>query len=298
MSAFDNLLSTSTKDDLWDMHTKIVSKIRELDSCEVELSVTSSKRGSRKLNDLLPLCESILKNNEPCSISSGDNIVNVMLAKNNEGDLLFYHENGSTFKNPSTLATYHSNQITPGHPIPTKPCNGWNYIKVDRLNKSIGQLLSSFNENKPIENTVVSTLPSAPTALPSVPTAAKKKAAPMSDEMRQKNSERSKMWAKAVQDLLAEMRKENPSTTYLDAQKALKNMKKDDQTDTLSTVSSTESVQSNTLLYTDKEVFDYLVRVQKNINNTSSSCKMLEGRFGMSTSDAMRYSMRFAEGKV
>jgi hypothetical protein len=289
MSAFDNLLSTATKDDLWEMHNKIVSKIRDFDSCEVELSVSSSKRGSRKLNDLLPLCESILKNNEPCSISSGDNIVNVMLCKNDEGDLLFYHEDGSTFKNPSTLATYHSNQITPGHPIPTKPCNGWNYIKVDRLNKSIGQLLSSFNENKPIENTVVSTAAPSGPSVPSAPTAAKKKT-PMSDEMRQKNSDRSKKWAKAVQDLLVTMRKENPSTSYLDAQKALKNIKKDDQSDTLSTVSSTESVETTDLPYTDKDVLDYLRRTQKNSNNTTSSSKMLEARFGMSTSDATRFA--------
>jgi hypothetical protein len=272
MESINNIIEKASLNDIWLIHDLVVKRLRQndTDSASTSASTSSStKRKGRKLIDLVPLFESgKLTSPEPCYIKTNDNVVNANLIFS-DNKIHFAMDNGTIFKNPSGFTSFHSEQITPNHPRPTKPCDGWSYIKLKKNGQSIGQILSETT-------TTTTTTESTNTVI------VKKK---MTDEQKTSASVRSRKWAEEAHAILAKMRLENPAATYNDAQKELKKQKTTSRSVSVEQ-SDNESVVEEAVKpkYIDSVVFKFISRLETDELDECSA--LLIEKFDMTLEEA------------
>lgn len=104
------------------------------------------KARTRKLDDLtacLPLDSFVYIE------TGGDKMVS-RFVRNDEGLGFLSVDSGDFYKSPSAFAQAHANRETEHHPHPTKPGNGWNFIRIDwgqpNEGKTIGELLDEYRK--------------------------------------------------------------------------------------------------------------------------------------------------------
>jgi hypothetical protein len=104
------------------------------------------KARTRKLDDLvgcLPLDSFVYIE------TSGDKMVS-RFVRNHDNELGFLSVHNVFYKSPSAFAQAHANRETEHHPHPTKPGNGWNFIRIDwgqpNEGKTIGELLDDYRK--------------------------------------------------------------------------------------------------------------------------------------------------------
>jgi hypothetical protein len=99
------------------------------------------RRAKRSIDTLVGLYRrGLLNNDEVCYIKTNDHEERYRIRFTNNNAVFFYPPEAKELFSPAAVSKHHASQIYEGHPQPTKPGNGWIYIKLlDREHKTLAE---------------------------------------------------------------------------------------------------------------------------------------------------------------